>query len=168
MINGKIISNDEMSAIKFENRDTKDAIAIIRRLCRRFGFDESSSRVIPYMMLNQGPMDIEEIAKITSLSRTSVSTVLNRLESRYLISKEKVGRIGYYTLNIDFGRMIVQQPQLVLQNDLKPLISVLEVMYMSGKNKKESSGYKALRDRISDSARMLERVIKCFEKEANL
>ncbi len=156
-----------MNMIKSEDRDTKEAITIMKRLCGRFGFDESSTRVIPFMMLNQEPMSIEEIAETTRLSRTSVSTVLNRLESRYLVTKEKVGRVGYYLLNIDFGRLIAQQPQLVLENDLKPLIHILGALQKVSNNKKETMRYKVLQERIAESSRILETVIRCFEKEAN-
>ena len=73
----------------------REAHLLIHRLCQRFGCGESQASIMAHLIHEQEPKSIEDFMAETRLSRTSVSTALNALEARYVVIKEKRGRVGY-------------------------------------------------------------------------
>jgi DNA-binding transcriptional regulator GbsR (MarR family) len=143
--------------------DQREAFLLIRRLSKRFGFSDAMSTLMAHLMLRQEPMTIEDLVAETRLGRTSVSTTLGALESRFLVIKEKRGRIGYYTPNVDFGKLIADQPVKVLQEEIKPLISLLEKSYKTTESKRQQKRYRMLLGQLRDSSSTLEKIIKCLQ-----
>ena len=142
--------------------DHREAHLLIQRLCQRFGCGETAAAIQANLIHEQEPKSIEDLMEATHLSRTSVSTALSSLESRYLVIKEKRGRVGYYTSNIDFVKMVAEQPTKVLEEEIRPLISLIERDYKSAESKDEQRRYGRLLDSLKGSASTLEKIIECM------
>ncbi|MEM0158730.1 MAG: BlaI/MecI/CopY family transcriptional regulator [Thermoplasmataceae archaeon] len=142
--------------------EEKEAVILIHRLAKRFGFNDATSTVIAHLMVTQDPLSIDDLSAITRLSRTSVSTALSLLESRFMVVKEKRGRVGYYTPNIDFAKVITEQPLKVLQEEIQPLITLVEKSANKSKDKKQHDQKLKLLEQLKGSALTLERIIKCM------
>ncbi|MDG6933803.1 MAG: BlaI/MecI/CopY family transcriptional regulator [Nitrososphaerota archaeon] len=143
--------------------DQRNMLLVIQRLCKRFGFNDSMSVLMAHLMLQQRPMSIEDLMSATHLSRTSVSTTLGTLESKNLVIKEKKGRVGYYISNFDFTKMIADQPTRVLEEEIKPLISIVEKGQKAAQDEEQEQRYGMLLTQLKGSAATLERIIKCMQ-----
>ncbi|MEM3267447.1 MAG: hypothetical protein QXR69_02030 [Conexivisphaerales archaeon] len=140
----------------------KEVYLLIKRLCLRFGCTDAQGTILAYLIYNQQPKSIEDLVKATGLSRTSVSTALGPLESRYLVIKEKRGRIGYYNSSVDFVKMLADQPRRVLEEEIRPLISFVEESYKSARKEEEKRRYSVLLNSLKSSASTLEKIIDCI------
>jgi DNA-binding transcriptional regulator GbsR (MarR family) len=138
------------------------AILHVQRLCKRFGFSDSMSKLMAHLMLEQRPMSIEDLMAETGVSRTSVSTALSALESRFLVTKEKKRRVGYYVPNVDFAKLIADQPVKVLEEEIKPLISLLEILSKEARDKEQQRSYGSLLAQLKGSASTLRKIIDCL------
>jgi len=138
------------------------ALLHLQRLFKRFGFNDSMSKLMAHLILEQRPMSIEDLMAETGLSRTSVSTALSALESRFLVTKEKKRRVGYYVPNVDFAKLIIEQPVKVLDEEIKPLISLLENLSKEARDKEQQRSYESLLAQFEGSASTLRKIIDCL------
>lgn len=146
------------------NKAQRDELLLIKRLCKRFSFNETQSMLIAHMMLKQEPMSIEDLMFATNLSRTSVTTTLSLLESKDFVVKEKRVRVGYYTPIVDFAKLISAQPARVLQEEINPLISLIESNQKETKDRQQQRRYEMLLANLRNTAVTLERMTNSLKK----
>ena len=141
--------------------DREDSL-LIQRLCQRFGCTETMAAIMAHLILEQQPKSIDDLVAAIHLSRTSVSTALSALETRNVVLKEKRGRVGYYISNIDFVKLIADQPVKLLEEEIRPLISILEKGAKSAEDREQARRYGKLVDSLKGSASTLEKIIDCM------
>lgn len=106
----------------------KKIITLVQRILSRWGFSHREGLVYATLLLSKKPLSIEEITKITNLSRSSVSTSLSILTKEYMVNERKEGRIKLFTPIPAFYEKFLEQPEELLERELNPLLEKLEKM----------------------------------------
>ena len=94
---------------------------LIQRVLVKLGYSETDGKVYGILLLSPKPLTINEISKITKLSRTTVSTSLSKLVRDYLIQRSKLGRIKLHTAVPAIAEKVSLQPKELLDREIKPL-----------------------------------------------
>ena len=103
-------------------------ILLIQRILNRWGFSHREGLVYATLLLSKKALCIEEIAELTNLSRSSVSTSLSILTREYMVNERKESRLKLFTPIPAFYEKFLEQPEGILEKELNPLLKRLESM----------------------------------------
>ena len=103
-------------------------IDLIERIMVRWGYTHTDGRIYGILSIAERPMTIDEIAEETGLSRSSVSTSLNRLLKDYMLTVKKKGRVKYFSIVPSFLEKFLDQPRELLEKEVVPLKEITERM----------------------------------------
>lgn len=145
-----------------KRQEGKDVLGLVQRIMVRWGYTETDGKIYGILLLSPTPLSIEDVCKVTKLSRTTVSMSFSRLVKDYLVNRSKMGRTKLHTAIPIFTEKFVHQPQEVLNKEIKPLFILLNNIYKSG-----GDGFEHLKDFIKDlreTESFLDKLIKEEEK----
>jgi DNA-binding transcriptional regulator GbsR (MarR family) len=97
----------------------------IEKVLESFGYPSASARIYAYLLLSKRPMTITELAEVTGLGKSTVSTALRLLEHDGLVYHTKVGKKKLYTARSAFNRLLLF-PSRILKEYIVPLRATLE------------------------------------------
>jgi len=106
----------------------KEFVRLVEKLLMRWEYSHVEAKVYALLLLSDRPLTISELAEETGLSRSSISTSLNRLTREYLVEMRKEGRTKYFTARPLFLEKFLEQPKIILEREVLPLEDVLRRM----------------------------------------
>jgi DNA-binding transcriptional regulator GbsR (MarR family) len=115
-----------------KKEDGMEVLSLIQRIMIRLGYNETDGKIYGVLLLSPAPLSIDDICKVTGLSRTTVSTSLSKLVKDYLVNRSKRGRTKLHTATPIFTEKFVRQPQEILNKEIKPLSTLLTNIYKNG------------------------------------
>lgn len=152
-------------------KESRKFIETVERIMVRWGYTHSDGKIYGHLLLSESPLTISELAELTGLSRSSVSTSLNRLSRDYLVTVRKNGKTKLFTAIPSFLEKFLRQPKETLEKEVRPLKKLTERLIedtKSGEHKLKLqeilSDLKALECILSKIIEMEETEAKCLEK----
>ena len=121
----------------------------------RWGYTHTDGRIYGILAIAQNPMTIEELVEETGLSRSSVSTSLNRLSKDYFVTIRKKGRVKYFSAVPSFLEKFLKQPKELLEREIIPLEDIIKKLIKNSKD----AGYKAKLQELMDDITNLECIL---------
>ena len=107
-------------------------VSSIERLMIRWGYTHSEGRIYGALLISRRALTIGEIARITGLSRSTVSSALSRLIRDYVITVHVNGRKKEFSARPGLLELFLRQPREILEHELKPAIESLEELAIKG------------------------------------
>lgn len=152
-------------------KESRKFIETVERIMVRWGYTHSDGKIYGHLLLSESPLTISELAELTGLSRSSVSTSLNRLSRDYLVTVRKNGKTKLFTAIPSFLEKFLRQPKETLEKEVRPLKKLTERLIedtKSGEHKLKLqeilSDLKALECILSKIIEMEEMKVECLEK----
>jgi len=100
----------------------------------RWGYTHTDGKVYGYLLLSERPLTISELVDLTGLSRSSVSTSLNRLSRDYLVTFRKSGKTKLFVAIPSFLERFLKQPREILEKEVRPLKELTEMIVEGAKS----------------------------------
>ncbi len=133
----------------FVSRKKQKTLDLVERVMVRWGYTHTEGRVYALLLLSDRSLTIEDLADMTELSRSSISSSLSRLSKDYLVTVKKHGRVKFFSPVPAFLETFLEQPRDLLEKEIKPLKEITERFI----KKAETEEY---RTRLEDLMRDLE------------
>lgn len=112
---------------KSKHKDVREKlVANFARLSASWGFKEGHGKIYGTLLLAKEPWSMKEISKQTGYSISAVSTYLDILERLRLVSKLKKDGVYIYLAEADFVKFYRRAMQEMIDEDLKPLRSLID------------------------------------------
>lgn len=108
------------------DKEEKLFIEFVERLLTRWGYKELEGRIYGILLVSRKPLTIADLVNLTGMSRTSVSTALNRLARDYLVTYTKNGKTKLFTPIPAFTELFMKQPRILLEREVRPASKLLE------------------------------------------
>ncbi|MDV3103518.1 GbsR/MarR family transcriptional regulator [Thermococcus waiotapuensis] len=102
-------------------REKRRFVEIVERMMNRWGYTHTDAKVYAHLLLSANPLTINDLSKLTGLSRSSISVALSKLTKDYLVNVKKVGKTKYFTPIPAFLERFLHQPKETLDKEVKPL-----------------------------------------------
>ena len=138
---------------------------LIERIMVRWGYTHTDGRIYGILGISDRPMTIDEIAEETGLSRSSVSTSLNRLLKDYMITVKKKGRVKYFSIIPSFLEKFLEQPRELLEKEVLPLMQITEKLSAKPENEEYRMKLEELLKNLESLKCVLNRIIMMEEEE---
>ena len=138
----------------------------IVNLLIRLGISYRESAIYAYLLLNpREELSIKELSEISGLSISSVSYSLRQLHDKHFVEmSRKVGKIKYYVSRPVFYSIFVNEPDVLLQAYIRPIIEMLSEELKAGAKSKEY--VRKLEEVINDLEKlecMLTKILELFK-----
>ncbi len=133
----------------FVSRKKQKSLDLVERVLVRWGYTHTEGRVYALLLLSDRSLTIEDLAEMTELSRSSISSSLSRLSKDYLVTVKKHGRVKFFSPVPAFLEMFLEQPRDLLEKEIRPLKEITERLI----KKAETDEY---RTRLEDLMKDLE------------
>ncbi len=137
---------------------------IIERIMRRWGYTHTDAMIYAVLLMNSGPMTINELAEATELSRSSVSSSLSRLRRDYFVNERKRGKTKIFTANPIFFEKLLLQPKELLEKEVKPLLSLASELMEEETNQEKREMLQKLLDDLKKVECALRKIIALEEE----
>lgn len=152
-------------------KESRKFIETVERVMVRWGYTHSDGKIYGHLLLSESPLTIFELAELTGLSRSSVSTSLNRLSRDYLVTVRKSGKTKLFTAIPSFLEKFLRQPKETLEKEVRPLKKLTEILIEDTKSQEHKlklqeilSDLKALECILSKIIEMEETEAECLKK----
>ena len=99
----------------------KAFVRLIEKIMVRWGYSHVEGKLYAMLLLSEEPLTISQLVERTGLSRSAVSTALNRLVRDYLVEVRRRGRTKYFTAIPALFEKFLEQPKNLLEREVLPL-----------------------------------------------
>lgn len=143
-----------------DTRRKQKFIDMVERIMVRWGYTHTDGRIYGILAISEAPMTIDELAKETGLSRSSVSTSLSRLSKDYFVDIRKKGRVKYFSSIPSFLEKFLKQPKELLQKEIIPLEELIKKLIKNSKTNSYRIKLQEFMDDISTLECILKKIIE--------
>ncbi len=148
------------------DRESKKFIEIVERMMIRWGYTHTDGKVYALLLLNEKPLTINELVQLTGLSRSSVSTSLNKLARDYLVIVRKSGKTKLFYPIPAFLEKFLKQPKEILEKEVKPLKNIVSILMKRGQSFEQKVRFEEILSDLNALECVLSKIIKMEEEEA--
>ena len=146
------------------NRKKQKFIDLVERTMVRWGYTHTDGRIYGILAIAENPMSIDQLAKETALSRSSISTSLGKLSKDYFVIVKKQGRTKYFSAVPSFLEKFLEQPRELLNKEIIPLKEITEKLLTKGENDRYQSKLEELLRDLNTLECVLNRIIMMEEE----
>ena len=90
-----------------EQDDTKEVVRVLRNILTKLGFNYAESQILAVLLIANKPLTVYDIVKITGMSRSAVSTHINRLQKYYLVEYMLKGKVKYFKAKTSIANLFI-------------------------------------------------------------
>jgi len=149
-----------------KGKESRKFIEIVERIMIRWGYTHTDGMVYALLLLNENPLTINELVKLTGLSRSSVSTSLSRLARDYLVTVRKNGKTKLFYPIPAFLEKFLKQPKDILEKEIKPLKNITSILMEREQSPDQRIRFEEILFDLNALECVLSKIIKMEEEEA--
>ncbi len=141
----------------------KKFIELVERIMVRWGYTNTEGNIYGNLLLSESPLTIENLLKLTNLSRTSISTSLKRLVRDDLVTMKREKRVKYFSPNPIFAEKFIEQPKELLNREVIPLLEILGELSMKASSEEQKKKLSEIMKNLETLRDLLTKLIKIEE-----
>lgn len=146
-------------------KEIRKFIEIVEKLMIRWGYTHTDGKIYALLLLSDKPLTIDELSKMTGLSRSSVSTSLSRLSRDYLVNVRKEGRTKLFSPIPAFLEKFLKQPREILEKEVRPFKKLVEDLIDQAQSPERQAKLEEILADLNALECILSKIIKMEEEE---